>query len=150
MKINVISIALLFLFLISCREVESIDCSLVDCAFQTFSITFVDGDGNNLIENGTYTINDIMVSKNGDQLSFNASEDNKILFETAGQQGDNIYEIKLSESRTDVLILDLDRRDSRNECCGPFFDVNNAIYENSSNLVVETDGFITELIVTIQ
>ncbi|MFS4468916.1 hypothetical protein [Maribacter sp. 2210JD10-5] len=149
MRIKLYPIVLLFLFFKSCNSSDGIDCALVDCAAQGFSIVFVDSDGTNLIENGTFSIADITISKNGKQLGFNASEENQIFFEVAGQQGENIYEITLSESRTDELILDLNRTNSGSECCSPFFDVNSASYTNSSNVLIETDSFIVEFIIVI-
>ena len=140
---------ILFLFA-ACNPSDKTDCDLVDCAFQTFSIAFVDDEGTNLIANGTFSETDVSVSKNDNQLSFNVSQENQIFFEAAGEQGENTYIIRLSQSRTDEMVLDLNRKGSGNECCGPFFDVSSAAYTNSTDVLIETKSFVTEFTIVLE
>ncbi len=114
----------------ACKNDEGLDCSLVDCMVdQLFTIEFLDGQGNNLIENGTYDLTKIVVSTNGNDLYVNtATTENYLLFYYEGESGQQVYDIRLNSSETDILVLDLSKKEEQNECCGPYFDVDKVSY----------------------
>ena len=136
-------LALLFVFFTSCGEDDGTDCSLVDCALQSFSIEIVDIDGNNLIANGTYDKSNIIVTKNDNQLNSNLSTSDEIYFEIRGEVGNNTYLIKLNDSETDILVLNLTTNNQGNECCSPFYTINSALYNNTT---IEIDRRNTDFI----
>ncbi len=96
---------------------------------QLFTIEFVDGLGNNLIENGTYDLTKIVVSTNGNDLYVDTSTTEKyLIFYYDGRSGEQVYDLRLNSSETDILMLNLSKKEKENKCCGPYFDVNEASY----------------------
>lgn len=117
------------IFILACNgNDDDIDCSLVDCAFQSISIELVDTDGNNLIANGTYQQSDIVITKDGNQLNSNLDTSDIIFFEIQGKVGSNIYEVKLNENETDILVLTLSGERIKTGCCGPYFQISSISY----------------------
>jgi hypothetical protein len=129
---------------------SDIDCSLVDCAAQSFTIELIDSEGLNLIANGTYSKDEITVQKGSNDLTLNFIEADFIFFYPSGEEGNNSYEIKLNASETDILILDLSKMGSGNECCGPFFRINSALFNGVEQEVFEDDISSFEKIVVVK
>ena len=119
---------LVFGVFLACNDDDGNDCALVDCGFQSLSIEFVDTNGINLIANGTYEQATIIVTKDGVQINSNRSTSDTLFFEINGEVGENIYEIKLNDTETDVLILDLSGENVETGCCGPYFPINQILY----------------------
>jgi len=127
------------LLMMSCgSNDDGVDCSLVDCAFQRFTIELVDELGNNLLTNGTYNNDEVTVTKNGTPLFFGSSTSEAISFQVRGEVGQNTYEIQLGETETDTLVLTLSGEDIRTGCCGPYFPITMIVY-NGEELEGEID-----------
>jgi len=133
-----------FLFLIlvilnSCTEEDNqIPLSLCDCATQRFSIEFIDAQGNNLIANETYSIDNIVFLRGFDHVNFYFNEASGYLEFEGFNVGENNYEIRLNDSETDTLFLDASLPTTMGEesCCSPFLNIDLARY---NNILVEID-----------
>jgi hypothetical protein len=148
MKLKIYSLLGLFILLSSCKEDEGIDCSLVDCAFQAFTIEFVDADGTNLIENGRYDQSTIIVRKNGNQINSTLNTSDILYFEVMGEVGTNTYEIRLNDSETDILVLDLSGENIRTGCCGPYYDISTALYNGTAQEILQDEYYFAKIVVT--
>ncbi len=121
---------------------DGIDCALFDPAQQQFFIELVDEQGNNLFENETFNREEILIQFNGLEFPgvFTDFEplENFIVLEFFGEQGDNTYQIVLSENETDTLILNLS---IDSQICGiRFFNLNTATYnEQEQNIILDND-----------
>ncbi|MEM8507456.1 MAG: hypothetical protein AAF717_06485 [Bacteroidota bacterium] len=140
----------IFGFFFGCNDDEGDDCELVDCAFQSMSIEFVDTDGTNLIANGTYEQATIIVTKNGVQLNSNLSTSDTLFFEINGEVGENIYEIKLTDAETDMLILNLSGENVQTGCCGPYFPITQILYNNQEQEGESDEGLYFERITIVK
>lgn len=147
MRTDFILFLCLILTLHSCKEDEGIDCSLIDCAFQTFYIELVDVEGNNLIANDTYDQGIIIVTKDGNQLNSNLSTSDVINFVVMGEVGTNTYEIKLNDSETDMLTLNLSGDNIKNSCCGPYYEITAAIYNGEEQEVLQAQYHFANIVV---
>jgi len=131
------SIILLFFLItiqIGCSDKEKYFAECI-CENQTLIIEFVNADGINLLENGAYDPSKIKFTKNRSNLYTFYNEAGKhIQFEIEGDEGDSNYEIQLNETETDMLVLNLSF--ASEGCCGPYFDINSALYNDE---VVEID-----------
>ncbi|WP_298237346.1 hypothetical protein [uncultured Algibacter sp.] len=138
---------LLFCFLLvqSCKTNDDIICYGDPIPSRIVFINLVDNDGNNLIENGTYNSDDIEVTFNGytnpDPFFKNNPEfENLILVTVVGNEGDNTYEIQLSNSTTDILSLNLSGEFIGSEACGSiFFKPNTAHYNGIAQTLEDFD-----------
>ena len=128
-----------------CETDDDINCALFDPAPQLFFIELLDNEGNNLIENGTFNANDIVVRFNDfefTQVVFNEVEElqNLISISLLGDSGDNTYEIVLSETETDTLVLNLSVE--RQTCGARFFNLNTATYNEEPQTIIEDDPLL--------
>jgi len=138
------------LLMVGCDDNGGNDCALVDCAFQAFSIEFVDTNGNNLIANGTYQHTEIIVTKDGVQLNSNQSTSDKLFFEIKGDVGENSYEIKLNDVETDILVLGLSGDNVDHGCCGPYFPITQILYNGEEQDDVSEDELYFKEIIIIK
>lgn len=147
---------LVFVFLVmivfSCQSNDEIDCSsYLTVPTKSLFIKLVDNNGNNLIENETYIADDIKIVFNGytnNQVVFKnvPGIENLIVLNIFGNEGNNTFNIQLSDNETDILILNLDTEEPTNPCGFTFFKLNSATY----NDVVETiEDFNGEYLITI-
>ena len=114
---------------------NGIDCSLFDPVIQQLFIELVDENGDNLLENGTFNIEQIRIRF--DNTEFQVVElgfiENVIPIQFVSQ-GENIYEIILSDTETDILLLDLSLRE---EICGiEFFDLETVTYNGEEQMII--------------
>lgn len=136
------------LLLSACKNDDGLDCSLVDCIIdQQFTIEFIDNQGNNLIENEAYNLNQIIVTTNGREPYVDQSNyENYLVFYYTGKLGEQVYEIQLNSFETDTLVLNLSKKELQYECCGPYFDVDEATYNvklmELTNLDLASDKII--------
>lgn len=131
MMVKYIVLSISLLFLMTCDKEET-DCAAVSCLAQTFAIEYVDAAGNNLIENGTYSLSDIIVSKDGLQLN-NAQQvpsTSELQFFLYGEEGDNNYTINFNNNEADTLLLNLSLESKGGECCPSLFNILKANYNN--------------------
>ena len=140
-------IGFLSIFLLRCDN-SRIDCATVSCIAQSLAIEFVDADGTNLIENGTYSIENIKVLKDENQVNQNSS-DKAIFILLSGQRGNNTYQIDFGNSEVDILVLNLGQAGSDDDCCGPSFSINNATY-NGEEIEVEIDEQLGQKITVLK
>ncbi len=124
----------LALFFTSCNQDDD---ACLSFAPPEFFIELLDSEGNNLIENGTFIGPEITVLTQNVLMSgvvFPGLEEveNLIVIELLGLDGDNEYQINLSDSVTDILILNLS---VENHECGPVKTVNTATYNGVSQTV---------------
>lgn len=137
-------IFVLLLLINSCKnEDDGIDCALFDPITKSLYINLVDSDDNNLIENETYNADDITILYNNNTFTnvfFNniPGLENLIALNISGTQGDNTYEIQLSENLTYSLILDLTLEST--VCDISFFTLNSVIYNDIIQTIEDFNG----------
>jgi hypothetical protein len=137
-------IFVLLLLFNSCKnDDDGIDCALFDPITKSLYINLVDSDDNNLIENETYNADDITVLYNNNTFTnvfFNniPSLENLIALKISGTQGDNTYEIQLSENLTYSLILDLTLEST--VCDISFFTLNSVSYNDIIQTIEDFNG----------
>lgn len=143
---------LFLLLLISCNNDDDVDCSLIDCYIVGLLVELVDADGNNLIENGTYSRNDIKVYKDGDLIAkvYETSEFNNLINIPLFLGGGNVdFEIILNTEETDLLTLDLFPKIVR-ECCTSDYKATRATYNGEPQVIMDGDDFGGQKIVVIK
>lgn len=146
---RILTLLFCLIFIQSCKnDDETCDYALYDpVALRTVFIKLVDTNGNNLIENETYNSNNIEVSFNGytntSPFFENTPElENLIAVTVIGIEGDNTYEIKLNNTITDTLILNLDSEILGNEpCTSTYFTINNTSYNNTNQTVEDLNNW---------
>ncbi len=144
---------LLSLFLFSCSSDDDpeIACDLIQAIQSNLYIDLVNGQGENLIENGTYNPNDITIDVNGSTFTgvvFTNVEgiENFIAIGVFGEDGDNTFEISLSDTETDTLILNLTRSETGGPCSQFVFALNSAVYNDE---VQEIQDFGGDFLITV-
>jgi hypothetical protein len=129
---------LLCLLLFSCNSDESeseIICDFPGAITSNLFIELVNAQGENLIENGTYIPTDITIDFNGNTLTnvvFTKVEglENFAYVGIFGEDGDNAFEINLSDTETDALVLNLTREEISGPCAQFVFRLNSAGYND--------------------
>lgn len=123
----------LVLSLLSCSSNEDgIDCSLLDIAPQLFFIEYIDEDGHNLLEDGTYVHEEIEVMVDGEVMGevYSFPEKTFLIIYEHGQlqNNDSDYIIKLSSTETDIMQLDYSQKAGL--CGTQIYTVERAVYNN--------------------
>ncbi|GAA4305164.1 hypothetical protein [Aestuariibaculum suncheonense] len=113
MKISSLLLCL-FILLSGCsdKDKESIDCSVIYIGNPLLLLKITDTNGNNLIENETYTAENISINYNNNTINDVVIDDypqlnafiNVPLF---GTDIERTFKINLSETETDVLIVNV-------------------------------------------
>ncbi|GGG23795.1 hypothetical protein GCM10011344_25720 [Dokdonia pacifica] len=144
---------LLSFFLFSCANDDNepeIACDLIDAISSNLFIELVNAEGENLIENGTYNPNNITIDFNGNTFTgvITGVEgiQNFVTVGVSGNNGDNTFEISLSDMETDTLVLDLTRMETEGPCAQFVFQLNSAIYNGVSR---ELQDFGGDFLITI-
>mgnify|MGYP000288906164 FL=1 len=152
MKLKPNLLLCLLVILFSCKDDDGLnECSLIDCATQTFALEYVDSAGNNLITNGTYLLANVMITKDNEQLNLSQLESDEVVyFFVSGENGHNTYSIKLNDTETDELIFNLIRVKLDPECCGPYFKINSATYNGDGIEIVESQNSFFEKITIVK
>lgn len=136
MRKTVLLILTLFLFN-SCtnNNQDEIDCRLFDPVIQHLLVELVDENGINLLENGTFDKETIKIRLNSAEFQATKLDifENSIAIQLL-EQGAKTYEIVLSETETDTLVLDLSIRE---QICGfQFYNLDKAIYNGEAQTII--------------
>lgn len=145
---------LLSFFLFSCNTDDNdaeVACPLEIPVFANLLIELVNAEGENLIENGTYIPANITIDSNGNTLTnvvlTNVEGlENFIAIGLSGEDGDNTFEINLSGTETDILVLNISREEIGDLCPQTVFELNAVIYNDVSK---ETQDFGGDILITV-
>jgi hypothetical protein len=134
----------LLLLLCGCNDDDKEDpCFLngvvIDPIVRNFFVELVNADGENLIENGTYKSDEIVLRHKESKITGSVFEnveglENIITMNLFGDDGDNIFLIDLSASVTDTLVLNLTKTVS--ECGIADFSLNSASYNGMEKVLL--------------
>lgn len=129
----------------SCSSDDSVACFAV--VRPSLLINIVDADGQNLIENGFYTADDIVIRNDNSEFPAipdptNDSIGNFIQIPIVGNDGINNFLIEFSENETDTLVLDLQVELSDPVCNSFSTSLEEAIYnEQPTEVTTFSDNF---------
>ena len=145
---------LLSFFLFSCANDDNepeIACDLIDAISSNLFIELINTEGENLIENGMYNPNDITIDFNGNTFTnvvFTEVEgiQDFVAVSIFGDDGDNTIEIRLSETETDTLVMNLTRMETEGPCAQFVFQLNSATYNGVSR---ELQDFGGDFLITV-
>lgn len=143
---------LLSLFLFSCSSDDpEVSCDFIQAIGSNLYIDLVNEQGENLIENGTYNPDDIIINFNGSVFTgavFTEVQgiENFITIGVFGEDGDNTYEIRLSDTETDTLILNLTREETGGPCSQFVFILNSVAYNGE---IQEIEDFGGDFLITV-
>lgn len=143
-----------FLFFAACNNDDDIDCPPIPATtpiMNSLFIELVDEEGNNLIENDTFNGEEILIRFNGFEIRPVVFDDvpgieNLIIINLIGSEGDNTFEIQLSESEIDTLILNLTLIPATMPCGSSFFTLNTANYNGIDQAI---ENFMDDSIITV-
>jgi hypothetical protein len=128
---------LLFFLLLGCKKEDdtAIDCSFIELAAQNFFIELLSAEGDNLIENGTFKQDEIIVLRDGTtavNTIFNEVQgsENVITIDLYGTDGDMLFTVDLNETVRDTLVLNL--TSSMGAYNYLFYTVNGVTYNNDT------------------
>lgn len=126
-----------FLLLTSCSE--NLECD--DPIFRSLFINITDIDGNNLIDIGVIISDDIKVRLNDQEYSNVVFSDigdinNLVVINLGGPEENLSYEIQLSQSRLDTLVLKQNRIEVADPCTVAFWTLDIASY-NGIDIPIE-------------
>ncbi|NAY91901.1 hypothetical protein GTQ34_08225 [Muricauda sp. JGD-17] len=127
------------LVLVSCDDDNPCDGVTVDVLTQFLYVEILDVNGNNLIQNGTYSLDEVFTERNGNRFpaviytgeaSFiDPSLQYKIEIGVVGDaSSNNIWTVDLSDDETDTLRMDLSILSQG--CSGTFYQINEIEYNN--------------------
>ena len=105
----------------------------MDCGLSVIVLELVDSNGNNLIENGTFTAEEIRVLENNEDVGrvseqLSSGAPNVISIVPRGSLSPT-YEVILNDTTTGILEAELFIT-LESECCGTFFGVRSANYND--------------------
>ncbi|WP_299674236.1 hypothetical protein [uncultured Dokdonia sp.] len=108
-------------------------------------IELVNTEGENLIENGIYNPDDITIGFNGNIFTgvvFTGVQgvENVIVLNVFGEEGDNTFDINLSDTETDTLILNISKEEISDPCIQLVITVNEVIYNGESKELQDFEG----------
>lgn len=141
-------------FLFSCQSDDDspeIACTTVTSVFSNLFIELVNPEGQNLIENGTYIPANITIDSNGNTFTnvvFTNVEglENFVAVGVSGNDGDNTFEIHLSDTETDILVLNVTAEEIGGLCPQTVFALNTVMYNDASK---ETQDYGGDLLITV-
>lgn len=145
---KILSFLLLPLVLVSCNDDDPCEDVRIDVLNQFLYVEIMDADGNNLIQNGTYALDEVFTERNGDRFPaviyteeatfIDPSFQYKIEIGVVGDtNSDNIWTITLSSSEIDTLRMDLGILEQG--CNGTFYQINEVAYNGESLSVQNLD-----------
>ncbi len=146
LKTKLAFLGLTLLFVFSCDNNSRIDCATVVCAQQLLLIELVNEEGTNLITNETYSLENIVVSKDDIQVndSGNSSTETIIIF-ISGMEGSSTYEVFLNDSETDILVLNLRKNSPGSDCCSPPFTIEKATYNETDLEIIREESALERI-----
>ena len=142
-----IVILALIILMGSCKQDDdNTDCSLAipEPPAQLF-INLLDQNGENLLENGTFLASEIFIRSGSTIFTDVVSTENPTLANLIGlnifaEAGDNAFEIVLSDSQTDILILNLDIETVEGTCPFTRTLLNRATYNGIVEPIEDFNG----------
>ena len=142
---------LLSFFLFSCNSDDDVNCTSEPAFSPSVFIELVNAEGENLIDNGTYVAEDITIDFNDSTFTNVVFTDvpgiaNLIGLNVFGEDGDNILNINLSDTETDILVLNINREETGGPCSQSFFTLNSATYNGESR---ELQDFGGDFLITV-
>jgi hypothetical protein len=144
---------LLCFLLFSCNsdDNDEIQCITIEPISSTLFIELVNAQGENLIENGTYVTEDITIDFNESTFANVVFTDvpgleNFIGINIFGEDGDNTFEINLSGTEVDTLVLNLTREETGGPCSQTVFELNTVTYNGESE---ELQDFGGDFLITV-
>lgn len=135
--------------ILSCGD--ELDCIEDDPIFRSIFIDLRDNDGNNLIKNGTFNSQDIIIRFNDIEI-FNPVFDTVsgiehfIVINVHGPEGHISYEIQLSTTRTDTLDLNVIDIAEDHPCMIPLYAVESATYNGIDQTL---EAFMEDVLITV-
>lgn len=119
---------------------DETDCAAVGCFAQTISLELIDNNGTNLIANGTYELENIVVLRNSNKVNLSSPQTTtEIIFFVTGNKGNNTYEIQLNSNETDILVLNQSIDSPGGKCCPASYLINSANYNGASQQIIRTE-----------
>jgi hypothetical protein len=107
----------------------------------------VNAQGENLIANQTYIADDITIddvtngyTSSGVVFTSVSGIENFIALGIYGQDGNNTFEINLSETEIDTLVLNLTRSETGGPCSQFIFTLNSTVYNDESISIQDFGG----------
>lgn len=145
MRVSVLLLAILILQ--ACNTNDDVTCDGDPIPLRLLFINLIDAEGTNLIEAGTLNYEDIEVEFNGfiNPSPFFKNDpkfENLIIVTVVGNEGNNSYKIRLSNSETDTLILNLSEEAlGSGPCSYSGFTINSASYNGIDQTVEDFDSW---------
>ncbi|MFT5892526.1 MAG: hypothetical protein ACI9Y7_002637 [Dokdonia sp.] len=151
---HIYTFILFSVLLFSCNTDDSepeIACSLELIAFSNLFIELVNAQGENLIENETFQADAITIDFNENTFTNVVFTDvpgieNFIALNIFGEDGDNTFEINLSDTESDMLVLNLTRGETGGPCSQFVFELNSVIYNDAPK---ELQDFGGDFLITV-
>lgn len=142
---------LLSFILFSCQSDDDINCTSEPAFSPAVFIELVNVQSENLIENGIYIADDITIGFNESTFTNVVFTDspqiaNFIGLNVFGEDGDNTLEINLSDTETDILVLNINREQTGGPCSQSFFTLNSVTYNSESK---ELQDFGGDFLITV-
>ena len=141
MKFSFFPLILCLILFFSCSSDDDINCSAASFAVQEFHIEVVDEDGNNLLANGTYDIEEVQVKVNNQVVSTIRENQDEVLiaiFENGAEARNNLdYEVILSPEEIDILKLHYSFEEA---ACTKIYTAEKAIYNGKEIEIQTTSG----------
>jgi hypothetical protein len=148
---NIYTFILLSFVLFSCNS-DDVDCTSEPIFNGAIVIELVNVDGENLIENGAYNAEDITIAFNDSLLTGVVTTDlpeiaNRIVLNIFGEDGDNTFDINLSDTETDELVLNLTREATGGQCSQFALTLNTALYNSETIELQNSDvGYLMTIV----
>ncbi len=141
---------LLCAFLFSCNS-DDTQCLTILPVSSNLFIELVNTEGENLIENGTFQADAITIDFNENTFTnvvFTnvAGLESFIGINIFGEDGDNTFTINLSDTETDVLVLNITREETGGPCSQSIFTLNSVTYNGESK---ELQDFGGDFLITV-
>ncbi len=137
MRYRIIFLLFSLLPLVNCSESPELQCV---CQGLEISLVYVNSEGVNLIENGTYDFDTIKVNSRRNQLAFTSDRtQNELVFQVIREEGETSYTIDLNGSETDTLILNVTLDTNEDNCC-PSDMLNSAVYNGQNQEIINENS----------
>lgn len=114
-------------------------------------IEIIDSNGNNLITNNTFSSENIITRFNGYENKSPVVEslldkENLIQVDVIGIEGDNTFEIQLSNSITDILIMNISNEITDPPCSTTIPTLNSVSYNGIDQTLKNFEGYLITVV----
>lgn len=139
---------LCLLCLLSCEEDNKCE---GDPFFQNLFIEIIDSDGNNLISNNTFKPSEIIITDSNGYSMINPVQNipnrgDLIVMVVYGNQGNNSFEIKLSDTITDTLVMNVSNEITEGPCSVNISTLNSVAYNGVNKALNNFEGFLITVV----